>query len=77
MYANRPRTSASPVTDQPKSKPSQLLTPDDVAELISVGRVTVIRLARAGRIPSLKVGKAVRFRPATIERWLQEAESGR
>jgi excisionase family DNA binding protein len=52
----------------------KLLSPDEVSGLLGVERVTVIRLARAGKIPSIKVGKAVRFRPSTIERWLIENE---
>lgn len=56
-------------------QPLKLLTPDDVAALISVERVTVIRLARAGKIPSLKIGKVIRFRPSTIEAWMAEQES--
>jgi excisionase family DNA binding protein len=52
----------------------RLMTPDDVAELLGIPRLTVMRLARAGKIPSIKIGKVYRFRPTTIEAWLTEQE---
>jgi excisionase family DNA binding protein len=55
-------------------EPLQLLTPDKVADLLGIERLTVIRLARAKKIPAIKVGKAVRFRPAAIETWLAQRE---
>jgi excisionase family DNA binding protein len=67
MYDSRPAISSA-------SASLKLLTPDDVAALISVERVTVVRLARAGKIPSLKIGKAIRFRPSSIEAWMVEQE---
>lgn len=56
------------------AQPQKLLTPDEVAVLLGIERVTVIRLARAGKIPSIKIGKVWRFRPTTIDAWLVAEE---
>lgn len=49
-----------------------LLLPTDVAKLLGIKRSTVYELARAGRIPSLRIGRAVRFLRADLEAWIQE-----
>ncbi len=51
---------------------SVLLTPDEVAEMLRVARKTVIVMARDGRIPSLHVGRRVRFDAVEIELWLDD-----
>jgi len=50
----------------------RLLTPEDVADLLSSTRQAVIKKARLGTIPSFKLGKAVRFYPAAIDAWLRQ-----
>ena len=44
----------------------RLLTPDEVAESLGLTRAQVIRQARIGVIPAVKVGKVYRFRPSAI-----------
>jgi len=56
--------------------PQQLLTPDDLAALLGVPRPLVIKKASQGKIPAIKLGKAWRFRPSTIDAWLREQEVG-
>ncbi len=51
---------------------SSLLTPDEVAEMLRVARKTIIVMARDGRIPSLRVGRFVRFDAAEVDRWLSD-----
>jgi excisionase family DNA binding protein len=55
----------------------KLLTPDDVAELLGLQRDYVVKQAREGNIPALKIGKAWRFRRSTIERSLALKERRR
>ena len=43
-----------------------------LSELLSVSAVTVFKMAKAGRLPSFRIGASVRFCPATIARWLRE-----
>ncbi len=40
---------------------SRLLTTDELARRLHVGSAKIRDLARAGRIPSIRVGKALRF----------------
>jgi excisionase family DNA binding protein len=54
----------------------RLLTPEQVAERWSVGKSQVWRLAREGHLPSVHVGRYVRFRLADLETWEQEGGCG-
>lgn len=50
-----------------------LLTPENVAALIGVGRRTVYNMVCAGQIPgALHVGRRLRFAPAAIRAWLRK-----
>lgn len=51
-----------------------LLSVDDVAGYLDVGRVTVYRWCREGRLPCLKVGKSWRIRPVALEDFLRQNE---
>jgi excisionase family DNA binding protein len=53
----------------------KLLTPEQVAAMLGVPRLFVIRQSRAGKIPALKLGKCYRYRPESIQAWLDEQES--
>lgn len=57
------------------SQPQQLLTPDEVAALIGMPRLYVVRQSRAGKIPAIRMGKVYRYRHESIQRWLQEQET--
>jgi excisionase family DNA binding protein len=52
----------------------RLLTPEEVAALLGMSRLFVIRQTRLGKIPAIKIGKVWRFRPTTIQLWLSEQE---
>ncbi|MGI8681284.1 MAG: helix-turn-helix domain-containing protein [Mycobacteriales bacterium] len=43
------------------------LTPKQVAGILGVSLETVRRLARAGQLPHIKVGRALRFKRSVIE----------
>lgn len=60
-------------TKQSKMEPDRFMTPDEVAERWAVTRKYVIHLAYEHRVPSIKIGGRVRFRPADIARY--EAEN--
>jgi excisionase family DNA binding protein len=53
-----------------------LLTVDEVAAMIGMGRDWVYAEARAGRIPHVKLGRYVKFRAEAVEAWLREIERG-
>ena len=48
------------------------LTADDVAKLLSVSRITIFKQAKAGRIPSFRIGTCVRFDPKIAAEWLRK-----
>jgi excisionase family DNA binding protein len=53
---------------------SALLTPGDVAKLLNVSAAWVRDHAtrKQPRLPVVRVGKLLRFRPHEIEEWIQE-----
>ncbi|MBP7937784.1 MAG: helix-turn-helix domain-containing protein [Phycisphaerae bacterium] len=53
-----------------------LLDPAAVAKLIGLSRRTVVRWAHDGRIPSLRLGRQVRFEEAVIAEWLARHRTG-
>ena len=42
-----------------------------VAEFLSVSVITIYKMAKTNRIPSFRVGAAVRFDPRSVARWLR------
>ena len=48
------------------------MTAEQLADLLKVSRLTILRRAKRGTIPSFRVGSCVRFDPANISRWLVE-----
>jgi excisionase family DNA binding protein len=53
------------------------LTADDLAKLLSVSRITIFKQAKAGRIPSFRIGMSVRFYPKAVANWLRGSRSGK
>jgi excisionase family DNA binding protein len=53
---------------------SRLLTPDDVAVMLGLTRVSVIRQSRAGKLPAIHIGKCYRYRLESLQAWLDKQE---
>jgi excisionase family DNA binding protein len=53
-----------------ESMPGSLLTPEQVAARLGIGRTYAYQLLRRGEIPSLKLGKLRRVRPQDLDRYL-------
>lgn len=49
----------------------EMLTARDMQELLQVDRSTIYRMADAGQLPAVKVGKQWRFPRDKVEQWLQ------
>ena len=60
----------------PEADRDQLLTADDVAELMRVTRAWVYAETRRDRLPHLRLGRYVRYRRAAIEAWMRTVERG-
>ena len=52
-------------------KVAEILTLDEVAAYLKVGKRTVYRLAAAKKIPAFKVGGTWRFRRQEIDQWIK------
>jgi excisionase family DNA binding protein len=48
------------------------LTAEQLAKILSVSKVTVFKQAKAGRIPSFRIGSCVRFDPRAVANWLRK-----
>ncbi len=55
----------------PDSK-DEILTLDEVAAYLKVGKRTMYRLAAAGKIPAFKLGGIWRFKRADLDRWIAD-----
>jgi excisionase family DNA binding protein len=54
-------------------KIEQLLTVEQVAEILQLSTVQVYRYLKDGRLPKVKLGRrAVRVRPEDLERFIEE-----
>lgn len=47
------------------------MTPQDVADATSLGRLTVYRLIRERKLPAYKIGSRVRIRREDFDAWLR------
>jgi excisionase family DNA binding protein len=47
------------------------LTANELAEMLTVSRITIFKQAKAGRIPSFRIGSCVRFDPKAVGNWLR------
>ena len=65
-------------TAEPMSLPDRIerigraLTAEELAGMLIVSRITIFKQAKAGRIPSFRIGTCVRFDPKTVAQWLRE-----
>jgi excisionase family DNA binding protein len=53
-----------------------LLTAREVADRLGLTPATVLRWARAGELPGFRLGRALRFREADLEAWLEAHATG-
>ena len=69
---------ASDGAGQPLSLPDRIerigraLTADELASMLTVSRITIFKQAKAGRIPSFRIGTCVRFDPKSVAQWLRK-----
>lgn len=66
----RPTVSEAPVTPD-----ATCLDPEEVARLLRLPKSKVLSMARAGAIPSRKIGKYVRFPEGELLAWLAQLQS--
>ena len=54
----------------------KLLTPPEVAELLSLKLSTVYSLVASGRLPCVRIGGRIRFDPDDLLRWVAARKEG-
>jgi len=59
------------VRGEPNRSLDGLLTPTEVAERLGMSRPYIYFQAASGVLPSIRFGKAVRFHPEDVERFIQ------
>lgn len=50
---------------------SEILTVSEVAEYLRVNPQTIYRKAKAGEMPTVRIGRAIRFRRDALEAWIK------
>ena len=48
-----------------------LMTVEEVAQYLRLNPQTVYRKAKAGELPAVRIGRAIRFRRSELESWLK------
>ncbi|HEY7940128.1 MAG TPA: helix-turn-helix domain-containing protein [Acidimicrobiales bacterium] len=51
---------------------SRFLTPQEVADMLRVSKMTVYRLINSHELPSVRIGKSFRLREDDVDRYLAE-----
>ena len=54
----------------------RLWTARELAEMLGLSPSTVLDMWERGDLPGFKIGRAVRFRPAEVEVWLEGCRRG-
>lgn len=54
----------------------KLFTIDEVVKYLKIPKSTIYKLSQKKDLPSLKIGKQLRFRKASLDIWLSQRESG-
>ncbi len=57
-------------------KPTPKLKVEDVAKNLNVPRGYVYRLAQRHGLPSIRVGRYLRFDPVDLEDWIEKRKGG-
>lgn len=52
----------------------KLLSLDEIAAYMNISKSTLYKLVEKNQMPSCKIGKQLRFRKASIDRWLSDKE---
>ena len=48
----------------------------EVSRYLKIPKSTIYKLSQKGEIPSVKIGKQLRFRKSSIDKWITEKEAG-
>jgi len=57
--------------DEDTNDQLELITPEDLADLLKVSKDWLYARARDGELPAFRFGRSVRFRRSDVEAWLK------
>jgi excisionase family DNA binding protein len=58
------------ISEDKSTRCEPLITADRAAELLKLHEKTVKRLAQAGKLPGMKIGRVWRFRESSLDSWM-------
>ena len=58
----------------PRLTMENLLTPQEIADVLGVSKSTIYQWTHQEFIPHVKLGRFVRFRQSQVEKWLAQRE---
>ena len=64
-------------TEKAGAVANDIMTAQEVAQYLRLAEATIYRLAQAGEIPAVKVGRAWRFKRELIDEWFKEQATTR
>jgi len=59
----------------PRLNIENLLTPQEIADVLGVTKSTIYQWTHQEYIPHVKIGRFVRFRQSVIEKWIERQET--
>jgi len=51
---------------------SEIMTLEETAKYLKIGKSTLYKMAREGKIPAVKIANQWRFRKEDIDKWLED-----
>lgn len=57
--------------ERTKLAETEIMTTSEVAQYLRLAEATIYKLAQAGEIPAVKVGRTWRFKKALIDEWFR------
>ncbi len=55
----------------------EILDIDEVSSFLRIPKGTVYKMCERGKIPHFKAGRRLRFRKATVDKWIEKMEEER
>ena len=56
---------------------NDIMSLNELSEYLRTPKSTLYKLSEAGKIPSFKVGKELRFKKASIDKWIEQQEKAK
>jgi excisionase family DNA binding protein len=54
---------------------AEIMTTKEMAEYLRLHQITICKLSKEGRIPSIKIGRVWRFDKGVIDKWIAKGQN--